>query len=216
MGTVWSRIGNTARHSTPSSRGAGVTSGSSQRCWRGWGSWQRTCKRWSNQRKTTNKDTNRDMMKRWHCFENRAESCSLEPNVSETSVTCHASARECAHACVQAGVPLLLFGRETVRKKKQLPLQQLRSCTDMNSVKNELLCKTANGIRTQVDLDNVELLAHAHSFLRLCWAWLFVLWPMGVPFLPILVLRWRSTMLGLMTRLKLMMMVVGVLNFAVP
>ena len=33
--SVWSRIGNTARHSTPSSRGAGKTSGSSQRCRRG-------------------------------------------------------------------------------------------------------------------------------------------------------------------------------------
>ena len=32
---VWCRIGQAARHSTPVSRGAGVTSGSSQRCRRG-------------------------------------------------------------------------------------------------------------------------------------------------------------------------------------
>ena len=32
MTCVWSRIGQAARHSTPMSRGAGVTSGHSQRC----------------------------------------------------------------------------------------------------------------------------------------------------------------------------------------
>ena len=54
---VWSRIGNTARHSTPSSRDAGGTSGSSQRCWRSRGSWQRTSRRGSNHGKLTDKHT---------------------------------------------------------------------------------------------------------------------------------------------------------------
>ena len=35
---VWSRSGQAARHSTPVSRGAGATSGHSQRCRRGGGS----------------------------------------------------------------------------------------------------------------------------------------------------------------------------------
>ena len=51
------RIGNTARHSTPSSGRAGGTSGSSQRCWRGCGSWQWTSRLRRNHRKSTNKDT---------------------------------------------------------------------------------------------------------------------------------------------------------------
>ena len=37
---------------------------------------------------------NRDMMKRWHYFENRAQSFRLEPNFSETSVKCHACTRK--------------------------------------------------------------------------------------------------------------------------
>ena len=51
------RIGSTARHSTPSSGRAGRTSGSSQRCWRDWGSWQWTSRLRRNHRKSTDKDT---------------------------------------------------------------------------------------------------------------------------------------------------------------
>ena len=75
-----------------------------------------------------------------------------------------------AHACVQAGVvsahPVALTA---------VSIGWVRNCqkNNYNYFNNweELLCKRTSGIRTQFDLDNVEVLAHANSFLRLCGAW---------------------------------------------
>ena len=57
-------------------------------------------------------------------------------------------------------------------KMKQLqPLQQLRSCTDMNPVKKkQLQCKTTNGIRTQVDLDNNRASRSCQQFPEAIWS----------------------------------------------
>ena len=83
-----------ARHSTTWSRSARRTSGSNQRCWQRWGSWQRTG-RWINRRKTNEKDLQRET---WPDTETSSR-LALEPDIND------ARAREkCAYACEQASV----------------------------------------------------------------------------------------------------------------
>ena len=87
----------------------GRTSGSSQRCWRGWRLWQRTSRRGSNQRKTTNKDTQQrhdeEMTLFWESrriVQPLSQTSFNECEVQTSRMSCERE--KCAHTCVQAGV----------------------------------------------------------------------------------------------------------------
>ena len=134
---------------------------------------------------------------------------------------------KCAHACVQASVvstpprswQLLLSGRETVGKNNQIVVVEFMS--EKKTAAATLTWKQ----NSQVDLDNVELLAHADCFQRPFWNFVVLTFclttfrlatHMSVNCANFGPEMTNSTMLGLVTSLKMMMMVVGVLNFAVP
>ena len=158
LSRVWSRVGNTARHSTPSSRDAGgllvPVSGVDDAEDRD----REQVGEEAIKGKRLTRMPNKDMM---------------EPNVSETSVTHQECTRKMC-VCVCAGrcdvythrrVHGSCYCVDAKLPKQQQQLQQLRSCTAFMSVKKIICCK--NYIwnqNSQVDLDNVELLAHAELF----------------------------------------------------
>ena len=181
MTCVWSQIGQMARHFHPTAE------------WHRGFFWFQSVvlmmrkvasENWSVKRKSEETDETE------HPKETRSEmEWFWETRNTWQSSATRATREKCACTCVRWGV-VCTFCR-------------VHACCDSLSVKSEKNCKTSNGIRAQVDFDNNrDLLARqqfpeailsvnlSSSFLPFVPP-LFVLPSMRVPFLPLMVPRWR-------------------------